>query len=94
MADLLSDMPCRGQLKTPSSNAGVTQPLQRPSAAALCAVADGGGAGSDGSTGSRLHAIVTGHLQQQHRRACLRSAVPTTTLPPMSLLSQHELPQV
>ena len=95
MADLLSDLPSRSQRSESTGADSAERPSTRPLAAAQsAATAVGGGAAGDGSAGSRLHAIVTQHLRHQHRKACLRSAAPTTTLPPMSLLKRHELPQV
>ena len=49
---------------------------------------------SERTVHSRLHAIVMQHLRHQHKAACLRSAAPISTLPPMSLLRPKSLPQV
>ena len=49
---------------------------------------------SERTVHSRLHAIVMQHLRHQHKSACLRSAAPISTLPPMSLLRPKSLPQV
>jgi len=95
VADFLSDLPSRTQHGKATRSSIVERPTTGPSAAAQSiAMAASGSAAGDGSAGSRLHAIVTQHLRHQHRKACLRSAAPTTTLPPMSLLRRHELPQV
>ncbi len=94
--EFLSDLPSRTQRSRLTGSDSVKRPSTSPPAAAQsAATAAGGGTAGDGlSAGSRLHAIVTQHLRHQHRKACLRSAAPTTTLPPMSLLKRHELPQV
>ena len=96
MAALLSGLPSRVQ---PSRTAAAAAPRDQlswqPSAVSRRAsTAAGGGRTTQTPVSSRLDAIVVQHLRQQHRAACLRSAAPTMTLPPMSLLKRHELPQV
>lgn len=41
---------------------------------------------------SRLGAIVTAYLRQQHRAACLSAAQPVSVVPPVSLLKPYSLP--
>lgn len=41
---------------------------------------------------SRLGAIVTAYLRQQHRAACLTAAQPVSVVPPVSLLKPYSLP--
>jgi hypothetical protein len=41
---------------------------------------------------SRLGAIVTAYLRQQHRAACLTAAQPMSVVPPVSLLKPYSLP--
>lgn len=95
MANLLSDLPSRTQRQRQANLVPREQPIPRPSVGPQCAATTtDDSADGDSREGSRLHAIVTQHLRQQHRKACLRSAAPTSTLPPMSLLKRHELPQV
>ncbi|KAK9811850.1 hypothetical protein WJX72_011159 [[Myrmecia] bisecta] len=42
---------------------------------------------------SKLNSIVMQYLRHQHRQACMAAAAPISTLPPMSLLRPHTLPQ-
>ena len=42
---------------------------------------------------SKLHSIVTSYLRQAHRQACLQSAHPIATLPPIPLSRPYSLPQ-
>ena len=95
MADFLSGLPSRTQRSRADGSGNAERlPVGGPAAAQHAAAAASGSAAGDSSAGSRLHAIVTQHLRHQHRKACLRSAAPTMTLPPISLLKRHELPQV
>ena len=94
MTDLLSDLPSRAHRTRVTGPVATEQPNRRPSAGAQFAATAHDSVAGDGTASSRLHDIVTQHLRHQHRKACLRSAAPTTTLPPMSLLKRHELPQV
>ena len=43
---------------------------------------------------SKLHSIVMAYLKHQHRQACMQSAAPTSTLPPIPLSKPYALPQV
>ena len=94
IADFLCALPSRSQPSLASAPAPRKQLPGQSSALARRTAVMGGGSISEAPVSSRLDAIVVQHLRHQHRAACLRSAAPTTTLPPMSLLKRHELPQV